>query len=112
MEKVIPVPVTLHPHLKWWLSRDKVMGGQLLHPMSHALQVFTDASTEGWGAYLDDRTARGSWSVPESKLHVNVLELKAVLLALQRFQDICSNQVVLIATDNTTVVIYINKQEG
>ena len=60
LEKVIPVPATLHPHLKWWLSRDNVMGGQLLHPMSHALQVFTDASTAGWGAHL----ARGSWSVP------------------------------------------------
>ena len=78
--------------------------------MSRALQVFTDASFVGWGAHLDDKTARGSWFVPESNLHINFLEPKAVLLALQRFQDICSNQVVLIATDNTTVVSYINKQ--
>ena len=53
--------------------------------------------------------ARGSWSFPESKLHINYLELKAVL-TLKEFQDLCSNKVVLIATDNTTVVAYINKE--
>ena len=42
---------------------------QPLHPIKHALQVFTAASKEGWGAHLNERTARGSWSLPESKLH-------------------------------------------
>ena len=50
-------------------------------PTKHALQIFTDASKEGWGAHLNERTARGTWSVPESKLHINHLELKAVFLA-------------------------------
>ena len=43
---------------------------------------------------------------------MNVLELKAVSLALQRFKDQCQNQTVLVATDNSTVVAYINKQGG
>ena len=38
---------------------------------------------EGWGAHLDEHTARGTWSLPGSKLHINYLELKAVLLALK-----------------------------
>ena len=42
----------------------------------------------------------------------NVLELKAVFLALQSFKDQCQNQTVLVATDNSTVVAYINKQGG
>ena len=46
------------------------------------------------------------------KGYTNVLELKAVSLALQRFQDQCQNQTVLVATDNSTVVAYINKQGG
>ena len=29
-------------------------------PNKHALQIFTDASTEGWGAHLNERTARGN----------------------------------------------------
>ena len=43
----------------------------------------------------------------EKRLHINVLEL-----ALQSFKDPCPNQTVLVATDNSTVVAYINKQGG
>ena len=78
--------------------------------MQHALQIFTDASKEGWGAHLNEFTARGNRSLPESKLHINYLELEAVLLALNEFQDLC--KMVLVATDNTTVVAYINKEGG
>ena len=59
-------------------------------------------------AHLNERTARGTWSFPESKLHINHLELKAVFLVLKEFQDL----IVLVATDNTTVVAYINKKGG
>ena len=112
LEKVIPVPKSLHPHLRWWLEESNVLLGQPLHPLKHALQMFTDASKEGWGAHLDEHTARGSWSLPESKLHINHLELKAVFLALKEFRTLCYNKTVLIATDNTTVVAYINKEGG
>ena len=48
LEKVIPLPRSLHPHLQWWLEESNVLQGQPLHPIKHALQVFTDASKEGW----------------------------------------------------------------
>ena len=112
LEKVIPVPRSLHPHLQWWLVEKNVLTGQPLHPLKHALQIFTDASKEGWGAHLNEHTARGIWSLPESKLHINYLELKAVLLALKEFQSLCYGSIVLIARDNTTVVSYINKEGG
>ena len=112
LEKVIPVPKSLHPHLRWWLEEGNVLLGQPLHPLKHALQIFTDASKEGWGAHLDEHTARGTWSLPESKLHINHLELKAVFLALKEFRTLVLNKTVLIATDNTTVVAYINKEGG
>ena len=75
-------------------------------------KIFTDASIEGWGAHLNEHTAGGTGSLPGSKLHINYLELKAVFLALKEFQDLCSNKIVLVATDNTTVVSYINKEGG
>ena len=112
MEKTIPIPKSLHPHLVWWLEENNVITGQPLHPLKHALQIFTDASKEGWGAHLNKHIARGNWSLPESKLHMNYVELKAVLLALKEFQTLCTNNIVLIATDNTTVVAYINKEGG
>ena len=106
LEKVILVPKSLHPHLRWWLEESNVLLGQPLHPLKHALQIFTDASKEGWGAHLDEHTARGAWSLPESKLHINHLELKAVFLALKEFRTLVCNKTVLI------VVAYINKEGG
>ena len=49
---------------------------------------------------------------PSRKKVTNYLELKAVFLALKEFQDLCLNNIVLIATDNTIVVAYINKEGG
>ena len=89
-----------------------MLQGQPLYPLKHALQIFTDASKEGWEAHLNEHTARGTWSLPESKLHINYLELKAVFLALKEFQGLCSDKMVLVATNNTTVVLYINKEGG
>ena len=109
---MIQIPRSLHPHLQWWLLEENVLTGQPLHPIKHALQIFTDTSKEGWSAHLNERTARGSWSLPESKLHINYLELKAVFLALKEFQNLCAHKMVLVATDNTTVVSYINKEGG
>ena len=112
LEKVIPIPRSLHPHLKWWLEESNVLLGQPLQSLKHALQIFTDASKEGWGAHLNECYVRGNWFLPESKQHINYLELKAVFMSLKRFQDLCENNIVLLATDNTTVAAYINKWVG
>ena len=107
LEKVIPIPMSLHSHLQWWLKEDNVFTGQPLHPIKHALKILVR-----WGAHLDKHTARETWSLPESKLHINYLELKAVFLALKEFQDLWSDKIVPVATNNTTVVLYINKEGG
>ena len=112
LDKVIPLPPSLHPHLDWWLNESNVLPGQPLHPLQHAVETFTDASNKGWGAHFGDSTARGIWSDPESRLNINFLELKAVFLALKSFKHLCRDQIILIATDNTTVVSYINKEGG
>ena len=42
------------------------------------------------------------WLIRSRKqLHINFLELKAVLLALKEFEPLCQGQVVLVATDNS-----------
>ena len=56
--------------------------------------------------------ARATWSPPGSKLHINYLELKAVLSGLKRVPKPLLNKIVPVATDNTTVVSYINKEGG
>ena len=64
------------------------------------------------GRSLRGNLSKDLWSDREKRLHINVLELKAVSLALQRFKDQCQNQTVMVATDNSTAVAYINKQGG
>ena len=49
LEKRIPLPRSLYPHLQWWLNEDNVLKGQPLHPLQHALQLFADASNKGLG---------------------------------------------------------------
>ena len=109
---LLPWTGTISAHLDWWQNPTNVMKGADLHPKGHSIQLFTDTSNEGWGAHLEQTSTKGLWSDREKRLHINVLELKAVSLALQRFKDQCQNQTVLVATDNSTIVAYINKQGG
>ena len=59
----------------YWLQEGNVLQGQPLHPLSHALQIFTDASKEGLGTHSGEHTVRRTLSLPESKLYINFLEL-------------------------------------
>ena len=63
------------------------MAGAPIHPHVHNTLVFTDASQKGWGSHLNNLVLSGFWSNKESQLHINVLELKAVLLALKGLQE-------------------------
>ena len=39
-----------------------VIKGTDLHPKDHSIQVFTDASNEGWGTHLEQTSTKGLWS--------------------------------------------------
>ena len=112
LDSLLPWTETISAHLDWWQNLSNVMRGSDLHPKDHSIQLFTDASNEGWGAHLDQSSTKGLWSDREKRLQINVLELKAVSLALRSFKDKCQSQTVLVATDNSTVIAYINKQGG
>ncbi|KAG1932421.1 hypothetical protein F2P79_021235 [Pimephales promelas] len=56
--------------------------------------------------------AAGSWTGPQRLMHINCLELLAVRLALHRFRALLRGQHVLVRSDNTTAVAYINHQGG
>ncbi|KAL0185479.1 hypothetical protein M9458_021176, partial [Cirrhinus mrigala] len=74
--------------------------------------VHTDASTTGWGAVCNGQAASGSWTGPRLLWHINCLELLAVVLALRRFLPMLRHKHVLVRTDNTATVAYINRQGG
>ena len=61
---------------------------------------------------MGDSKVSGFWTRIDRKLHINCLELKAVIRALQHWAPLLQGHQVMIATDNSTVVSYINKQGG
>ena len=60
----------------------------------------------GRGRPHGDSQIAGVWTRSERELHINVLELRAVILALHHWATVLQGRHVLIATDNTTVVAY------
>lgn len=99
-------------HLLWWVQEDNFFRGVPLAAFNPSKHLFTDASGEGWGAHLDFQTVRGVWDPSVAHRHINWLELKAAWLALQHFLPSLRGHHVLLATDNATVVAYVNKQGG
>ena len=89
LDSLLPWTETISAHLDWWQNPANMMKGSDLHPKDHSIQLFTDASNDGWGAHLDQSSTKGLWSEQEKRLHINVPELKAVSLALRQFKDQC-----------------------
>ena len=74
--------------------------------------LYSGASWSGWGSHLLDRVVSGVWSDQEKLLHINLLELKALFLALQSFQELVAGRHVTAMCDNSVVVAYVKKQGG
>ena len=84
--------------------------GSTITATKYALQSL-QMHQEGWGSYLGEHTARGTWFLPEANYTLNCLELRWSL-ALKEFQDLWLNNIAVIATDNTTVVACMKKEGG
>ena len=100
------------------ISFELVDGHQSFHTRnfhsSSNVFLFTDASHYGWRAHLEPMrlSFHGPWSEDQSQLHINMLEMMAILFALKKAIRFVHHSCVMISTDNTTVVSYINKQGG
>lgn len=96
-----------------WQDRAFLLGGAPLGVLpSFRETVATDASQLGWGAVWRGRSAQGRWSPRDRTQHVNVLELRAVHLALRHFLPHLQGKHVLVRSDNRAVVSQINHQGG
>ena len=105
-------PVVLANLLRHWLDPHFLTSGIPIRPFQADYTIFTDASSQGWGAHMGDSKVSGFWTRIDRKLHINCLELKTVIRALQHWVPLLQGHQVMIATDNSTVVSYINKQGG
>ncbi len=95
-----------------WSDPSFLRAGVPLEQVSRHAVVFTDASTTGWGAMYNGHAVSGVWTGPQLHWHINCLELLAVRLALSRLRGRLQRKDVLVHTDNTATVAYINRQGG
>ena len=109
--QLITIPQQLRTELLWWKDLDNLTTGLPLHNPNFTKRIFTDASNQGWGGHFQGQNFQGLWKEEDKLLHINVLEMRAIREVLQLI-ELQQGEAILIATDNTTVVSYINRMGG
>ncbi|KAL0202363.1 hypothetical protein M9458_000381, partial [Cirrhinus mrigala] len=104
-QRMIPRDQDCLPAVKWWLSTPGLKEGV-------KETITTDASQAGWGAVWRGNPVQGKWDAPWIGVHVNLLELEAVFRALIHFLPQLQEKQVIVRSDSTSVVSYINHQGG
>ncbi len=96
--------------IKWWQNHIQHASANFYKSNFHVV-MYTDSSLTGWGGIYNDRQTKGTWDASKQVLHINELELMAVLLTLQ---SLCNDENIhiLLRCDNTTAVAYINNHGG
>lgn len=109
--KSMIIPEHLQNDIKWWLKGIDKSVHRILTD-TYACEIFSDASTTGWGAACETESASGPWSMEERTQHINYLELLAAFLALKVFAKDARNCQILLRIDNSTAISYINRMGG
>lgn len=95
--------------LEWWVTNLATANSRPVKPLLPDMLIQSDAAGSGWGAVCNRIETRGTWSLHESSLHINCLELLAATYAIEAFTKSLSNAHVLIQMDNTSAIAYVNK---
>ena len=101
--------------LKWWISHiQDAFSPVIRENPSH--EIRTDASGKGWGATNMLSRTGGRWNEAELERarnkEINYLETIAIGLGLRSFHSFTRNTHILIRSDNSTAVSYINNMGG
>ncbi|CAJ0930814.1 unnamed protein product [Ranitomeya imitator] len=105
------LPHRVRQSLRWWTLKSSLNQWKSFLPV-HWLVVTTHASLLGWGAVFLHHTAQGRWSLQESCLPINILEIRAIRVALLQFHPFLAGRPIRIQSNNATAVAYINTQGG
>ena len=108
----VTVSQRLYRALRWWRDPANIRRGQTMGSVTHRQIVFTDASLAGWGAVHKRQGINGPWRGRWGFQHINLLELRAVCLALKHCLPRLKGQHVIVRTDSTVTAAYINRQGG
>lgn len=110
-DQKIGFPKEIRVDLTWW--RENIpQARNRIKKFIFTRTITSDASRSGWGAVCNDNKTGGFWSEEESKLHINILELKAAFFAIKCYAVDLADCEILLRIDNTTAISYINKMGG
>ena len=110
-EQQVFVPPEVSSALAWWRTQLQHPQGVPLIEPDYDVHIFTDASTYGWGGDVITTTFKEAWTLEETRLTINVLEMRAVINTLKKM-DCPPQSRILVASDNNTTVAYLNHQGG
>lgn len=105
---VMSIPDSILSDLSWWYNNIDLSYNDIKRDLFD-MEIYTDASLTGWGAYMSGRRAHGWWCQDDKTKHINILELKAIFLSLQKFCENVRDANILIRSDNTTAISYVNR---
>ncbi len=95
-----------------WSDLSFLRAGVPLEQVSRHAVVYTDAFRQGLGGHVQRACSVGGLDGSPLHWHINCLELLAVHLALNRLKRRLRGEHVLVRTDSTETVAYINRQGG
>lgn len=101
----------MRTELKWWIENVESQVRKIRRE-NPKIVIQTDSSNIGWGAVMQDTKTGGRWCDSEKTLHINALEIRAILFALKAFASCIVGKYVKILSDSTTAVCYVNHFGG
>ena len=96
--------------ITWWLEHVQ-SAKKWVRGLAPEIEIATDASLDGWGGHRGETQAGGRWAPEEITDHINVLELRAISLALKSLVSERGVHVKIL-TDNTTALAYVKHMGG
>ena len=112
-ESQVKLSTDAQTDLQWWIDNTPRLTGVPIHPeRQSSIEIFTDSSLTGYGAFCEGEGIQGEWPEKMQNLHINVLEMHAALIALKHFTKHVRGVHILMKVDNTTTLSYINKMGG
>lgn len=106
-DSVMLLSSRLSEDFMWW--KQHIRGENSLKPFRFKLEIFSDASSTGWGIFFKGQRSHGFWSPEEKSHHINYLELLAAFFGLECYAEVFSNSDILCRIDNTTAIACINR---
>ena len=90
----------------------EICSGKLIVSPTSKTVIQSDAFKKGCGAYCQKVLIGGQWSLQESSLHINVLELLAIKLALLMFSKMFNLKSIHFQVNNMSALSYLMKIGG